>query len=66
MASTLDYIDDVTGEQVRVNVVNPDGTYGVVLMNENAEGLTFQIEAGDHFFSITLPGKSITTCVIPK
>ena len=28
MAPTLDYIDDVTGEHVKVNVVNPDGTYG--------------------------------------
>ncbi len=28
MSPTLDYIDDVTGELVNVNVVNPDGTYG--------------------------------------
>ena len=28
MAPSLDYIDDVTGEVVHVNVVNPDGTYG--------------------------------------
>jgi len=28
MAPTLDYIDDVTGEHVKVNVVNPDGTFG--------------------------------------
>ena len=45
---------------------NPDGTYGVVLMNENSNGLTMQLEAGEHFFSLTLPGRSITTCVIPK
>lgn len=45
---------------------NPDGTYGVVLMNENTDGQTFQIEAGEHYFSLTLPGKSVTTCVIPK
>lgn len=45
---------------------NPDGTYGVVLMNENTDGLTMQIEAGEHFFSLTLPGRSVTTCVIPK
>ena len=44
---------------------NPDGTYGVVLMNENDNGLSMQIEVGAHFFSLTLPGKSITTCVIP-
>lgn len=28
MAPSLDYIDDVTGQLVNVNVVNPDGTYG--------------------------------------
>ena len=28
MAPSLDYIDDITGEHVKVNVVNPDGTYG--------------------------------------
>ncbi|MCR5361439.1 MAG: TonB-dependent receptor [Bacteroidales bacterium] len=28
MAPTLDYIDDVTGQLVNVNVVNPDGSYG--------------------------------------
>lgn len=28
MAPTLDYIDDVTGTLVNVNVVNPDGSYG--------------------------------------
>ena len=28
MAPSLDYIDDITGEHIKVNVVNPDGTYG--------------------------------------
>lgn len=28
MAPSLDYIDDVTGQLVNVNVVNPDGSYG--------------------------------------
>ena len=28
MAPTLDYIDDATGEHIKVNVVNPDGSYG--------------------------------------
>ena len=45
---------------------NPDGTYGVVLMNENSDGIQMQIEAGDKFFALTLPGRSVTTCVIPK
>ena len=45
---------------------NPDGTYGVVLMNENSDGIQMQIEAGNRFFALTLPGRSVTTCVIPK
>ena len=28
MAPSLDYIDDTTGEHIKVNVVNPDGSYG--------------------------------------
>ena len=28
MAPSLDYIDDTTGEHIKVNVVNADGTYG--------------------------------------
>ena len=28
MAPSLDYIDDITGEHIKVNVVNPDGTFG--------------------------------------
>jgi TonB-linked SusC/RagA family outer membrane protein len=28
MAPSLDYIDDTTGEHIKVNVENPDGTYG--------------------------------------
>ena len=28
MAPSLDYIDETTGEHIKVNVVNPDGTYG--------------------------------------
>ena len=45
---------------------NPDSTYGVVLMNENSEGVKMQIEAGSKYFSLTLPGRSVTTCVIPQ
>lgn len=45
---------------------NPDGSYGVVLMNENEAGLNLQIEAGSKYFALTLPGRSITTCVIPN
>ena len=28
MAPSLDYIDETTGEHIKVNVVNPDGTFG--------------------------------------
>ena len=46
MAPSLDYIDDVTGEHVKVNVVNPDGTYGAskVPTPDGWEGMT----AGAH------------------
>lgn len=43
---------------------NPDGTYGLVLFNENEQGVTFNVEYGDKFFEITLPAQSITSCVL--
>ena len=43
---------------------NPDGTYGLVLFNENEQGVTFNVESGDKFFEITLPAQSITSCVL--
>ncbi len=43
---------------------NPDGTYGLVLFNENEQGVTFNVEFGDKFFEITLPAQSITSCVL--
>lgn len=43
---------------------NPDGTYGLVLFNENEQGVTFNVELGDKFFEITLPAQSITSCVM--
>ncbi len=45
---------------------NPDGTYGLVLLNKNSDGTTFQVEVADKYFEVTLPGQSVTTCVIPK
>lgn len=43
---------------------NPDGTYGLVLLNENEQGVSFNVEYGDKFFKITLPAQSITSCVM--
>ena len=43
---------------------NPDGTYGLVLFNENAEGLTFVIEHNGKHFEIKLPAESITSCIL--
>ena len=43
---------------------NLDGTYGLVLFNENEQGVTFNVEYGDKFFEITLPAQSITSCVL--
>ena len=43
---------------------NPDGTYGLVLLNENAEGMSFIIEHNDKHFEIQLPAESITSCIL--
>lgn len=43
---------------------NLDGTYGLVLLNENAEGLSFIIEHKGKHFEITLPAQSITSCIL--
>lgn len=42
--------------------LNPDGTYGIVLQNENATSFQMTIEDENHHFDITLPGKSLTSC----
>lgn len=46
MAPSLDYIDDVTGQLVNVNVVNPDGTYGAgkAPTPDGWEGMTAQAQ----------------------
>lgn len=43
---------------------NLDGTYGLVLLNENAEGMSFIIEHNDKHFEIQLPAESITSCIL--
>jgi len=45
---------------------NPDGTYGLVLMNKNESGVSLRVEAGDKWFSLTLPAQSATSCVWKK
>jgi glucosylceramidase len=44
-----------------VAVVNPDGTFGTVLLNENNSTLNITIDVGIHSFSYTLPSRSITS-----
>ena len=43
---------------------NPDGTYGLVLLNENATGMSFIIEHDGKHFEIQLPAESITSCIL--
>ena len=43
---------------------NPDGTYGLVLLNETAQGMSFIIEHNGKHFEIQLPAESITSCVL--
>ena len=42
--------------------VNPNGTYGIVLQNENTNFVQLTIDDGNHHFDVTLPAKSITSC----
>ncbi len=43
-------------------VENIDGSYGVVLMNENASQIRMTLEDGTHSFPLTIPPKSIASC----
>lgn len=43
-------------------VVNPNGTFGLVLQNENSDSVQMTIDDGNHYFNVTLPAKSITSC----
>lgn len=45
---------------------NPDGTYGIVLQNENSTSASFVLDDGTHHFDITLPAQSVTSCVWKK
>jgi glucosylceramidase len=42
-------------------VENKDGTYGVVMLNENDTSLKITVEDGSHSFPYTIPGKSIAS-----
>ncbi|MCH5224592.1 MAG: glucosylceramidase [Muribaculaceae bacterium] len=41
--------------------VNPDGTYGLVLLNKNADEVNFTVADGEYKFAVTLPGNSVTS-----
>ena len=43
-------------------VVNPNGTYGIVLQNDNSTSVQMTIDDGNHHFDVTLPAKSLTSC----
>jgi glucosylceramidase len=43
-------------------VENEDGTYGVVMLNENETSLKITLQDGNHSFPYTIPGKSIASC----
>jgi glucosylceramidase len=43
-------------------VENKDGTYGVVMLNENDTSLKVTLEDGNHSFPYTIPAKSIASC----
>jgi glucosylceramidase len=41
---------------------NPDGTYGMVLLNENNLQIKMTVEDGSHSFPVIIPPKSIASC----
>jgi glucosylceramidase len=43
-------------------VENIDGTFGVVLLNENNSQIKITIEDGNHSFPLTIPPQSIASC----
>lgn len=45
---------------------NPDGTYGLVLQNNNDSGISLTVDDGTHAFDLTLPAKSVTSCLWKK
>lgn len=46
--------------------LNPDGTYGIVLQNDNSSSIQMTLEDGNHHFDVTLPAKSLTSCIWKK
>ena len=61
---------DVKGySPTNVNMVaslNPDGTYGLVLQNQNDTGMTITVDDGTHHFDVVMPAKSVTSCMWKK
>ena len=42
---------------------NPDGTYGLVILNKNDQSIKLTVDDGTHTFDLTLPAKSMTSCL---
>lgn len=45
---------------------NPDGTYGIVLLNENSSSVEMVIDDGNHHYNLVLPAESVTSCIWKK
>jgi glucosylceramidase len=43
-------------------VINTDGTYGMVLLNDSESALKITLDDGVHSFPYTLPAKSVVSC----
>ena len=53
-----------TGNQANVvssAFLNPDGSYGLVLLNKNSESVSFTVADGDWKFPVTLPANSVVS-----
>ena len=43
--------------------LNPDGTIGVVLLNENSAAMSVPLSDGAHRMTVTVPGRSVVSCM---
>lgn len=53
-----------TGNQNKVESCafkNPDGSYGLVLLNKNAENVDFTVSDGEYKFPVTLPANAVVS-----
>lgn len=61
-ARRIDFNGYETSGLYMTAVENRDGSYGVVMLNENSTQIKMILEDGTHSFPLTIPPKSIASC----